>query len=119
MSLALQKILIAGTNTGQPGSYWQNANISCGVGNATAGLATVFPAGVYLVPGTASLNIEVNMWSANLNSWTFLFGNATGGVVISDGTNVRANAATGTVTFNALVVDLGPSANVAGTFNAS
>ena len=28
MALGLAKILLTSTNTGQPGSYWQNANIS-------------------------------------------------------------------------------------------
>lgn len=119
MGTGTNKILISGLNTSQPGSYWQYGNVTCGVGNATGGLATVIPPGTYIAMPTANVFIEVNLQTANVNAWTQLYGNNTGGIVISDGQNVRANAASGTQTIVMLVVDPGTSANITGTFNAS
>lgn len=122
MSLALQKIILAGTNTSVPGSTFKYANVTCGIGNATAGLATVIPAGIGWILNTTNVNIELNTPTGNgaVNSWTFVGGNATSGLgfmYISDGQNLRANAATSTQTITVVTINPGSEANVSGTFN--
>ena len=112
MALALNKILISGTNFNTPGAYLQFANISA----TTTG--NVIPAGLYLVPPTA--NVTINMTSAintttgNISAVGPLLAANTGGVVFSDGVNVFANATTNT-TVTVLTVDGGIP--VSGTYN--
>lgn len=117
MGTGTNKILISGLNTSQPGAYWQYANITVALGNVTGGLAPVIPPGTYIAMPTGGVAIEVNLQTANVNAWTTLYGNGTGGLIISDGQNVRANGTATTMVL--LVVDPGASANVTGTFNAS
>lgn len=115
MALALNKILIAGTNTNTPGSYLQTVNLAgVGVGNATAGLAAVIPAGTYIYTGTGNVVIEVNLNTGNATTWTTLYGNNVAGIVISDGQNVRANATTGTQVATLVTVNGGEG--IAGKF---
>lgn len=119
MGTGTNKIIIAGLNTSQPGAYWQYSNVTVGQGNATGGLGSVLPPGTYLAMPTAQVVIEVNLQTANVNAWTTLYGNGTGGLVISDGQNVRANATNAnSPVMTLLVVDPGSAANVTGTFNA-
>lgn len=121
MALALNKILISGLNTGQAGATWQNANVTCGVGNATTGLATYIPPGIGWITVSSNVLIEVNIPTANAatNGWTTMYGNNIIGMYISDGQNLRANAISGTQTISIVTVSPGAAANVAGTFNAS
>ena len=115
MSLALNKIILANANANTPGAYFQFANLTVTtVGN-------VVPAGLYLVPPTANVTINmtsgVNATTGNITSVGPLLANNTGGVIVSDGVNVFANAATANTTIQVLTVDGGQ--NVSGTYNAS
>jgi hypothetical protein len=106
MSLSLNKILLASAATNTAGAYLQGITItSIGIGNATlmnAGVssAQTIPAGAYILPQTTNhVAIEVNAYtSANANAWTTYIAANTGGTIISDGYNVRANATTSTQT---------------------
>ena len=99
MALGLNKILLANTNTNTPGAYPQTVIISSiGIGNTTAMnagslTAQYVPAGLYIMPvnATANVAIEVNSGSNN-NNWTTYVASNSGGTIISDGYNVRANA---------------------------
>lgn len=119
MSLAVQKILLSGLNTSQPGAGFKYANVTCGVGNATTGLATVLPPGIGWVAVSTNVLLEVNIPTANaaVNGWTTMYGNNVIGMYISDGQNVRANAISGTQTITVITVNPGSEANVSGTFN--
>ncbi len=118
MALALNKILLAGTNTNTAGAYFQTVNIAnVGIGNATAGLAAVLPAGTYINTGGANVVIEVNLNTGNATTWTTLYGNNVPGIIIADGQNVRANATVGTQVLTLITVNGG--ANIVGTFNAT
>lgn len=113
------KIIVAGTNTGTPAAMWQYANITVGQGNVTGGTGSIIPPGTYYAMPTAQVAIELNEFSANVNSWTAIYPNATGGLIISDGQNVRANATNANSPVMTLVViNPGSAANVTGTFNA-
>jgi hypothetical protein len=109
MSLGLQKIVISNVATTQPGSFFQSVTVSnVGSGNATTMTNAQFiPAGLYVVPPIANVTIEFNTYTSNVNSWTTLIANATGGIVLSDGFNVRANAVTGTQTVTLYTVNGG------------
>ena len=62
MSLALNKIILANASANTPGAYLQFANISA----TTTG--NVIPAGLYLVPPTANVTINIDRKSTRLNS---------------------------------------------------
>lgn len=115
MALALNKIILASAAANTPGAYFQSTTIS-----ATAGSNTLVPAGVYVtIPATGAGNTLVTLQVQNpQNTWTAISGVTTGGVVISDGVNVRlTNAdATNTVTLTALTIDGGQAAT--GTYNS-
>ena len=93
MALGMNKILVSGTSTNTPAAYWQLTTIS-----VAASGNTVVPAGTYLVFPTANVTIEAvsayntNTACATPNTWTVCLANNAGGVLISDGVNVRANA---------------------------
>lgn len=111
MSLALNKILITGTNTNTPGAYWQLVTLSA----TTAG--NLVPAGTYLVFPAANVSIQaVSAYNTTTNAatWSTLFAANTGGVLISDGVNVSANATTN-ATLTLATVNGGQA--VSGTFN--
>ena len=113
MALGLNKILIANASANTAGAYLQPVTVSnVGSGNATAMLTSQFvPAGTYLMVPAANVTIEVNNYTGTANSWTTLLANNTGGVLISDGYNVRANATTGTQTVTLLTVNGGQAAS--------
>ena len=117
----INKILLANANTNTPGAYPQTVVISAiGIGNTSsmnAGTlaAQYVPAGLYIMPVTAGGNvaIEVNSGSNN-NSWATYIASNSGGTVISDGYNVRANA---TVTNQSLTMyTVNGGQNVSSTF---
>jgi uncharacterized protein YigE (DUF2233 family) len=123
MALGLNKILLANANTNTPGAYPQTVVISAiGIGNTSsmnAGTlaAQYVPAGLYIMPVTAGGNvaIEVNSGSNN-NSWATYIASNSGGTVISDGYNVRANA---TVTNQSLTMyTVNGGQNVSATFTS-
>jgi len=114
MALGLNKILLANANTNTPGAYPQTVVISSiGIGNASsmnAGVLTAqyVPAGLYIMPVTAGGNvaIEVNSGSNN-NSWATYIASNSGGTVLSDGYNVRANATVSNQTLTLYTVNGG------------
>lgn len=118
MALGLNKILVANASANTSGAYLQPVTVAnVGAGNATAMTNSQFiPAGTYLMLPAANVTIEVNNYTGTANSWTTLLANNTGGVLISDGFNVRANATTGTQSVTLLTVNGGQA--VSGTYNS-
>ena len=124
MSLSSNKILLANALTNQAAAYFQTVTVSSvGIGNATAMNAGVssaqfIPAGWYVLPtGTNNVTIEINAYTGTANSWTTYIAANTGGTIISDGWNVRANATTGSQTLT--LYGLSQGQNATGQFNAS
>lgn len=122
MALALNKIILANATTNTAGAYLQGVTISSvGIGNTTAmnagaSSAQLVPAGVYILPQTTNnVAIEVNAYTGSANAWTTYIAANTGGTIISDGYNVRANATTSTQTLTLYTVNGGNSAT--GTYN--
>jgi hypothetical protein len=106
MALGLNKIIISGTGavTNTAGAYLQTTTMSATtVGN-------VIPAGTYILFPSANVSVTANNGTSTA---TVLAANV-GGVVISDGVNVFANATTN-ATITLLTVNGGLSAS--GTFN--
>ena len=123
MALALNKIILANAATNGAGAYLQGVTISSiGIGNATAMNAGVssaqyVPAGLYILPQTTNnVTIEVNAYTGSANAWTTYIAANTGGTIISDGFNVRANATTSTQTLTLYTVNGGNTAT--GTYNS-
>jgi len=123
MALALNKIILANATTNGAGAYLQGVTISSiGVGNTTAmnagsTSAQLVPAGLYILPQTTNnVAIEVNAYTGSANAWTTYVASNTGGTIISDGWNVRANATTGTQTLTLYTVNGGN--NASGTYNS-
>lgn len=110
MALAVNKILLAGSNLtpSQVGAYWQNANVT--VNTAGANLNIVIAAGVYYANTPANCTVQANLGGAS--NVTVLAANSAG-LIISDGINMFANTTTnGTIT----MVTVNGGANVSGTF---
>jgi len=100
MALGLNKILVAGANTNVASAYLQTVTLSATtVGN-------VVPAGTYLALPTANVSYTANNGTSVV---AFIAAN-TGGVLISDGINVFANASTN-ATVTLLTVNGGQAAN--------
>ena len=118
MALGLNKILVQNASANTAGAYFTPVTVSnVGAGNATAMTNAQFiPAGTYLMLPAANVTIEVNNYTGSANSWTTLLANNTGGVLISDGYNVRANAVTGTQSVTLLTVNGGQA--VTGTYTS-
>jgi len=121
MALGLNKILLANANTNTPGAYPQTVVISSiGIGNASsmnAGtLASQYvPAGLYIMPITAGGNVAIEVNSGtNNNVWATYIASNSGGTVLSDGYNVRANATVSNQTLTMYTVNGGQ--NVSATF---
>ena len=112
MALALNKILVSNTSTNTASAYLQTVTVSSvGAGNATLMTnAQYIPAGMYIVPPTASVRIQVNAYTGTANNWTDVILDNVGGVIFSDGFNVRANATSGTQTLTLYTVNGGQAA---------
>ena len=116
MALGLNKIVLASASTNTPGAYWQLTTLSAN--NAT----TLVPAGTYLLFPTANVTIEAvsayntNTACATPSTWSTLIANNAGGVLISDGVNVRANVIVATATTITLATVNGGQA-ASGTYN--
>ena len=111
MALGLNKILISGSNANTPGAYWQLTTISA----TTAG--NVVPAGTYIAFATANVIIQaVSAYNTttSTSTWSNVGAINVGGVVISDGVNVRMLATTNaTVT----LATVNGGQDVSGTYN--
>lgn len=123
MSLALNKIIVANVPTNNAGSYLLTTTVAnVGIGNATlmnAGTSSAqyIPAGAYILPQTTNnVTIEVNAYTGSANAWTTYIAANTGGTIISDGFNVRANATTSTQTLTLYTANGGNAAT--GTYNS-
>ena len=128
MSLASNKILISNTSTNTPGAYLQPVTISSiGIGNLTAMnagtlISQFVPAGVYIMPlvATANVAIEVNTYvnstGAAVNNWVTYIASNSGGTILSDGYNVRANATVSNQTITLYTANGGQ--NVSATFTS-
>ena len=118
MALGLNKILVTNTSANTSGAYLQPVSVAnVGAGNATAMLNSQFiPAGTYLMLPAANVTLELNAYTGSANSWSTLLANNTGGVLISDGFNVRANATTGTQSVTLYTVNGGQA--VTGTYTS-
>jgi hypothetical protein len=111
MSLASNKIILANAQTNTAGAFY----LAYAAGNATVTL----PAGIYVIPPTANVTIEINKnTDGNVSnaSWAVIVANNTGGTFIADGTNVRANVLAGTPTITLFATNGGQA--VSGTFNS-
>ena len=120
MTTALNKIILSNAPANTAGAYLQTVRLtSIGSGNTTLMTnAVTIPEGLYLWPQSASnVVIEINQYTGTANSWSTLIANNVGGMFLSDGYNVRANAVTGTQAITLFTVNGGNS--VVGTFNAS
>lgn len=104
MALALNKILISGATDNTAGAYTQNQTV-----NISANSSTVLTAGLYILPPT--VNVYIQMQTA-ANTWANVTATNVGGLMISDGTNVRlTNADTGNAkSITALTVNGGQAA---------
>jgi len=113
MSLSLNKILLANAAANTTAAYIQPVSVaSVGAGNSTAMLSSkVIPTGIYMIPATANVTIEINAYTGSANSWTAYLANNTSGLIVSDGYNVRANATTGTQTVTLFGFNEGTAAN--------
>ena len=102
MSLAINKIILAGATSNTAGAYFQTTTVVA----VDSGNGTVVPAGAYLlVPST---NVTVIAATGSANS-TILAAN-TGGVIISDGVNVFVKNASGNATVTLIGVNGGEAA---------
>ena len=99
MSLSTNKIILANATTNTAGAFFQTTTITA----VATGNGTVIPAGVFLVFPQATTTILANDGSAN----STLIAANTGGVIISDGINVFAKAASGTTTVTLLATNGG------------
>jgi len=111
MALGLNKILVSSTIANTPGAYVQLTNLTV----TTAG--NVIPAGTYIAFATSNVVISaVSAYNSTTNvaTWSNVYPVNSGGVIISDGVNMAANATTNT-TMVLLTVNGGQS--VTGTFN--
>ena len=109
MSLASNKIILSGSSTNAAGAYYQ----AYAAGNATVTL----PAGIYVIPPTANVTIELNTnTSGNISnaSYQVIVANNTGGTFIADGTNVRANVLAGTPTITLFATNGGQAVSEIG-----
>ena len=100
MSLATAKILLSGANANTAGAYFQADTIA--VANASS---TVVPAGTYYVYPTANVVIQVNN-NSNGAAFANVYAANAGGVVISDGVNVRLTEFGGGGAVNVSVVTI-------------
>ena len=110
MALALTKLILASStpDADSAGSYFDVVSVT-----AAASTTTLVPAGTYLlVPST---NVKVQAY--NGTSWVDIIAANTGGMLISDGINVRFNNASTQATVTLLTVNGGLA--VSGTYNAS
>jgi len=111
MSLALNKIILAGATANTPGAYPQFVNVSATtVGNVIpAGLYTVFPTANVTIQAVSAVNANGNVTAVSI-----VLANNTGGVIFSDGVNFFANA---TVNTTVQLITVNGGQNVSGTFN--
>ena len=87
MSLATNKIILAGATSNTDGAYFQTSIVNA----INTGNGTVVPAGIYLMVPAANVTVVANTGSAN----STILANNTGGMIMSDGVNVYVKHASG------------------------
>ena len=108
MSLAANKILLANATTNTAGAYFETTTVVA----ASTGNGTLVPTGLYWMAPTA--NVTVLVYDGSANS-TYIANNV-GGVIFSDGINVRVKASSGNANVTLIQVNEGQA--VSGTFNS-
>ena len=103
MSLAINKIILAGATSNTAGAYFQTTTVTA----IDSGNGTVVPAGVYVMVPSTNVTVIANTGSANS---TIMAAN-TGGVVISDGVNVYVKNSSGNATVTLLGINGGQAAS--------
>jgi len=103
MSLATNKIILAGATSNTVGAYFQATSVVA----IDSGNGTVVPAGVYIMVPSTNVTVIANTGSANS---TIMAAN-TGGVVISDGVNVYVKNSSGNATVTLLAINEGQAAS--------
>jgi hypothetical protein len=109
MALALNKIIVSGIGADSPAAYFD-----AGSQTVAAGSDVVIPAGLYIMFPVANLSVKASLDGSTFTS-IMAASTTTGGVVISDGVNVKWSSASGTVTAQYLTVNGGQAAT--GTYN--
>ena len=107
MALALNKIIVSGLNSDADGAYFDYVTQS-----VTAGTDYTLPAGLYVIYPVANCKYQ----AYNGSAWADVIAATTGGMIISDGVNVKWSSASGTVTAQYLTVNGGQAAS--GTYNS-
>ncbi len=108
MSLAGNKIILAGAVSNSAGAYFETTTVNA----VSTGNGTVVPAGFYILFPAANVTVLAYDGSAN----TVFIANNTGGTIFSDGINVRLKGASANVTVTLLQVNEGQA--ISGTFNS-
>ena len=111
MALALNKILVSGMVADTPAAYFD-----AGSQTVASGSDVVIPAGLYIMFPVANLSVKASLDGSTF-SQIMPASTTTGGLVLSDGVNVKWSSASGTVTASYLTVNGGLAAP--GTFNAT
>ena len=106
MALALNKIIISGLNTNNAGAYLQSTTVTAVTGNTTisSGMYILYP----------STNVSVQAY--NGSAWATVMTANTGGVIFSDGQNVRFSNSSSNATVTLLTVNGGNAAT--GQYNS-
>jgi hypothetical protein len=107
MALALNKIIVSGLNSDADGAYFDYVTRS-----VTAGTDYTVPAGLYIVYPVANCKFQ----AYNGSAWADVIAANTGGMIVSDGQNVKIVSTSGTVTAAYLTVNGGAAAT--GTYNS-
>jgi len=85
MSLAVTKLLAGGINTGTAGAYFQVESVT-----APASGTVAVPAGLHILVPSTNVKVQATVDGTN---WSDIVAANTGGLVWSDGLNVRLNNA--------------------------
>lgn len=107
MALALNKIIVSGLNSDASGAYFDYVTQS-----VTAGTDYTVPAGLYIIYPVANCKFQ----AYNGSAWADVIAANTGGMIVSDGQNVKIVSTSGTVTAAYLTVNGGAAAT--GTYNS-
>ena len=103
MSLAMNKIILAGATSNTAGAYFQTSIVNA----ISTGNGTVVPAGVYLMVPAANVTVVAKTGSAN----STILANNTGGMIMSDGVNVYVKHASSNANVTLIGVNGGEEAD--------
>lgn len=109
MALASNKILLENAASNSAGAYFQASTYTV-LGSAT----TTIDAGLFMLIG-GSNNVTVEA-AVSAGSFSTILASGVGGVIISDGTNVRFRNFVGT-TASPVVLEINEGSPASGTYN--